>query len=178
MTEPVSLDRGRIRLGELLVYPEHVRRPSAPLPPGVVPPASGVAPTALGAGGEILIAVAEGEAIWLGFQPTDRTHPAVVRVRVENDPALDAMTGEAWEPNLVEAPRNYLVVPPDSRLVGVPGDGGRDLFTSPMRLSILVVDPPSIARIHLVGPSMFERLTGLVPPPLDPGGAYTGWRAD
>ena len=70
MSEPVSLDRGRIRLGGLLIYLEHVLRPSAPLSPGVVPRAHGVAPIARSPAGEVVAAIAEGEAIWLGFQPT------------------------------------------------------------------------------------------------------------
>ena len=54
MSEPVSLDRGRIRLGGLLIYLEHCLAPEAPLnrgapeaplDPGVVPRAYGVAPT-------------------------------------------------------------------------------------------------------------------------------------
>ena len=183
MTVAVTLDGGRIRIGSLLVYLERVLRPSARLPPDVVPRAHGVAPAALSADGEVVAAVTEGEAIWLGFQPTDRPQPAVVRVRVENEQALDAITGEPWDPDLAEAPRNYLVVPPDSRLVGVPHEDGVELFSAPTRLSILVVDPPDTGGVHLVAsirlvePAVFERLTGHPPAPLDRGSAYTGWRA-
>jgi hypothetical protein len=178
VTEPVTLDRGRIRLGGLFVYLEHVVRPAARLGPEEVPRAYGVAPTALSADGTVLAAVADDEAVWLGFQPTNPAHAASVRVRVDADEVLDAVTGRAWNPELVITPRNHLVVPPDSRLVGIPRGGGIELFTAPMRLTVLVVDPPGAAvGIDLIEPAAFERLTGRRPPPLDRSRGYTGWRA-
>jgi hypothetical protein len=177
VSAPVALDRGRIRLGDLLVYLEHILRPAEPLAPGVVPRAYGVAPTAISPAGEVLAAVAADEAVWLGFQPAERTQAVVVRVRVDDGEPLDAVTGGPWQPDLMLSPGNHLAVPPDSRLVGVPVGGHVVPFRPPNRLSVLVVDPPATAVINLVEPAAFERLTGRRPPLLDRNRGYTGWRA-
>jgi hypothetical protein len=136
-----------------------------------------VAPAALSPAGEVLAAVAVDEAVWLGFQPTERTRAVVVRVRVDDGEPLDAVTGGPWQPDLTPAPGNHLAVPPDSRLVGVPVGGRVVPFSTPNQLTVLVVDPPATAVIHLLDPPAFERLTGRRPPPLDRSRGYTGWRA-
>ena len=159
MSEPVSLDRGRIRLGGLLIYLEHCLAPEAPLDPGapeapldpgVVPRAYGVAPTFLTADGEVLAAVAAGEAVWLGFSAVDRA----VSVHVVVDDEL----------------LEELAVPPASRLDAI--------FTVPQRLRIVVVDPSGpTADIRLVPPALWTELTGRTPSPLDVTRGYTGWAA-
>ena len=159
MSDSVSLDRGRIRLGGLLIYLEHCLAPEAPLDrgapeapldPGVVPRAYGVAPTFVTTAGEVLAAVGPGEAVWLGFSAVD----GVVRVRVMVD----------------DEPLEELTIPPASRLDAV--------FTAPQRLLVILVDPPGpTADIRLVTPDVWAELTGRTPPPLDLTRGYTGWAA-
>lgn len=176
MSTGPSLDGARVRLPGLLVYLERAVAAAGPLSRNVVPRAHGVAPSALRAG-EVLAAVAETEVVWLGFQAADRLRPVVVRVRVEGSDPVDAVTGGPWNPVLVRAPRNHLIVPPDSRLVGVPHDDVVAPFRAATLLTVLVTNPPGSATINLVPPRQFEKLTGRTPPPIDPDSAYGGWRA-
>lgn len=175
MVDLVTLDQGRVCVAGLLVYPERAVAAAEPLSPGVVPRPHGVAPTAI-VSDEVVCSVAEGEVVWLGFQPVDRHHPQTVRVRIEGPELRDAITGQAWESHVVE-PGNHLVVPPDTRLVGVPGADGVHPFVPPVRLSLLVGASPVTTVVDLVTPTDFERLTGRKFTPLDRRTAYTGWRA-
>jgi hypothetical protein len=175
-----TLDHGRIRLANaVFVYLERTIAPQAPLPPEVAPHAYGVSPTAISPSGTVVAAVAQGEAVWLGFQPIDPTDPAIVRVRVERPELLDAVTGGPWDETPSDEPRNYLLCPPDSRLSGVRHQSGYMPFgiRDSEKLSVLVQgDPPALVPLELVPPAVFTDLTGIVPEPLDPESAYKGWR--
>jgi len=160
----------------VLVYLERAIAPPEPLPHGLVPRPHGTAPVGW-AGADLVASVGPGEGVWLGFQAVDRQQPVTVRVRLDEPDPCDAVTGRTWRTELSEDPPNRLVVPPDSRLVGVPRPDGVHLFAPPARLRVVVVDPPVSAAVRLVGPAEFERLTGRRPPPLDPDAAYSGWRA-
>lgn len=177
MTAPIMLDRGRIRVAGVLVYLERALAPPGPLPPSVVPRPHGVASAAMTPEKEVVAAVAEGEVVWLGFQPVHPREAVLVRVRMDTPQPQDAVTGADWAHARTESPRNYLSVPPDSRLVGVPRPEGIHPFAAPAHLTILVGEPAAAAVVHLVRPPAYQRLTGEEPAPLDPGSAYTGWRA-
>jgi hypothetical protein len=172
-----TLDRGRIRVGDhVYVYLERTLAPPGPLPEDVAPRAYGIAPAAVLPSGLVAAAVGTGEAVWLGFQPVDPARPAIVRVRLDLPDALDALTGEAWEDALSEEPRNYLTVPPDSRLAGLRQGSGYVPFRDG-RMSVLSsAEAPTIVPVELVPPERFTALTGIVPEPLDPDSAYKGWR--
>lgn len=173
------LDQGRIQLADALyVYLERMLAPQAPLPPEVAPRAYGISPSAISPSGSLVAAVAPGEAIWLGFQAVDSTQPAIVRVRVEREEPLDAITGERWNETLTTEPRNHLVCPPDSRLTGVRQRNSYMPFHIPdtEKLSILLHGAPAHLSVELVPPNIFTQLTGIVPKPLDPDSAYKGWR--
>jgi len=96
------------------------------------------------------------------------------------------VTGAPWQQGLLKAPRNHLVCPPDSRLVGVPRadgchpfgtDGSAAAAEVVEQLSVIasVPDPVEVA-VQLVRPQRFTELTGVVPEPIDPQSAYQGWR--
>ena len=113
----------------------------------MVPRAYGVAPTFLTADGEVLAAVAAGEAVWLGFSAVDRAVSVHV---VVDDELLEELT-----------------IPPASRLDAI--------FTVPQRLRIVVVDPRARRRTSAwcprpSGPSS----PGAPRPPLDLTRGYTG----
>lgn len=182
---PYSIDRGRIRLGDaVLIYLERARAPAGPLPGGVVPRSHGVAPTAVSPAGQVLAAVGSQEAVWLGCQAVDRTRPVTVRVRLDRDAPVDAVSGEPWREALSEMPRNYIVCPPDSCVAGVRTPAGARPFgvgevapdgESIEQLTVFVGDPsPAAVAIRLVTPAAFCRITGAPAPPLDPDSAYEG----
>jgi hypothetical protein len=178
VTSGFRLDRGRLVLGEAVyVYLERARAEPRALPPDVVPRPHGIAPVATMPDGHLVAAVGRDEAVWLGFQPVERGRTTVVRVRLERAEPLDAITGRPWQDETRGAPRNHLLVPPDSRLVGLPVDDGIRPFAAPDQLTILAGSPPVCARVRLVPPGSFADLTGATPAPLDADAAYTGWRA-
>ena len=145
-----ELDLGRIRLADAVyVYLQRTIAPSAPLPADVAPRGYGLAPAAVVPSGSVVAAVAQGEAVWLGMQAVDPSHPATVSVRGEGLEAVD------------------VEVPPVSRLAG-------QMFRAGDRLTVLSAEE-SVA-IELVSPERFQELTGVVPEPLDPESAYKGWR--
>ena len=167
---------GRLRLGGLWIYLERTLASPAPLAPGVVPRPYGVAP-AVPVPGESthLSSVVEGEAVWLGFQAVDPQRSVIVRIRLDEPVRCDATTGQEWQARLMEAPRNYLIVPPATRLVGVPRENGVHCFTPPTQLTFLV--GTSQESLRLIPPAEFERSTNLKLHPLDRSSGYTGWRA-
>jgi hypothetical protein len=173
----LELDRGRIRLANsLFVYLERTLAPSEPLAPGVTPRPYGLAPAAVQDSDAVLAAVAPGEAIWLGFQAIDRASPATVRVRVDAPAPLDAVSGEPWDEELAEAPRNHLVCPPDYCLPGLRTPDGYVPFGEG-QLTVLTYEAAQArVPVRLVTPEAFTRATGMVADPLDPGSAYKGWR--
>jgi hypothetical protein len=177
---PFTLDRDRIRLADVvLVYLERSPATPGPVPPGTVPRPYGAAPLAVGPQGVVVSPVSPGEAIWLGFQALDRHSPVVMRVRIDDPEPIDPATGDAWDDNLSENPRNYLVCPPDFSLVGRLVPGGRRMFGSDdlERFTLLLADSPADAvSVQLVAPAVFTGLTGRAPPRLDPQSAYTGRR--
>ena len=115
----------------------------------MAPRAYGLSPAAVAPSGSVVAAVAQGEAVWLGLQAVDPSHPATVSVTVEGEEPVD------------------LEVPPVSRLVG-------QMFRPGDRLTILSAGE-SVA-IEFAEPERFQELTGTVPEPLDPESAYKGWR--
>jgi hypothetical protein len=133
-----------------------------------------------------MAAVAPGEGVWLGFQAVNPTSPVIVRVRIDSPRVLDAMTGEPWEDDLREHPRNHLVCPPDSRLVGVRHPTGDVPFgiektsgNAPVIQSFSVLccrESIACVRVELVSPATFTSATGMIPEPLDLDSAYKGWR--
>ena len=171
-----TLDNGRIRLNDaVFIYLERALAPGGPLPPGVAPRAYGLAPAGMSPSGVVVAAVAPGEALWLGFQAVDPAKPATIRVRVDRPEPLDAVTGEEWVEAQTEEPRNYLVSPPETRLVGVRQPTGEYLpFAVAEQLSI--ISRGALVGVELVPPAAFTELTGIVPEPLDPDSAYKGWR--
>jgi hypothetical protein len=174
-----TLDDGRIRLNEaVFVYLERALAPGGPLPPGVAPRAYGLTPAGISPSGSVVAAVAPGEAVWLGFQAVDPAKPATIRVRVDREEPLDAVSGGQWLDALAEEPRNYLVSPPESRLAGIRQPTGEYLpFGQSEQLSIVSLgDSGAHVDVELVPPATFTELTGIVPEPLDPDSAYKGWR--
>ena len=150
MTGGFELDLGRIRLADaVFVYPQRTIAPTAPLPPDVAPRAYGLSPAAVAPSGSVVAAVAQGEAVWLGFEGVDPSRPVTVSVLVEGLESVD------------------VEVPPVSRLAG-------QMFHPGDRLTI-VSEGESVA-IEFVSPEHFQELTGSVPEPLDPESAYKGWR--
>ena len=136
--------------------------------------------TPLAVSGEIVVApVAPGEAVWLGFQAVDRGSPVTVRVRIDEPQPIDAISGATWDDSVSGDPRNFLLCPPDSSLVGRPVPGGRRLFGSDslerVRLFAWGATPVGVT-VQLVRPSEFARVAGRIPPPLDPGAAFPGRR--
>jgi hypothetical protein len=146
----VRLDRGRIALGGALVYLERTPLPPEPLPPGRVPRSHGLAPLAATGPDLVTAAVGPGEAVWLGFEPLDRSRPATLRV-----------SGGAPEPVAAE-----LRCPPDHLLAQLFDRGELTIATDDDRVTVRLVDP-----------DQYRAATGLTPEPLDPDSAYTGWRA-
>jgi hypothetical protein len=172
------LDNGRVRLADaVFVYLERTLAPNAPLPPEVAPRSYGLSPCAVSPAGSVIAACALGEAVWLGFQAVDVTSPVFMRVRVESSEAVDAVTGERWEERLREHPRNHLICPPDSWLVGVRRGTGFVPFGVDNNFTVLCYgERVSSVRVELVSPATFTAVTGLLPEPLDPDSAYKGWR--
>ena len=161
------------------MYLERAYATPGPVPPDTVPRPYGATPLAVTPGEIVVAAVASGEVIWLGFQAVDRGSPATVRVRIDESHPIDAISGEAWDDSLSDDPRNFLVCPPDSRLAGRPVRGGRRLFGSNVleRFTLFTWgDAPVAVTVQLVRPDEFARITGRVPPPLDPDAAFTGRR--
>jgi hypothetical protein len=124
----------------------------------------------------VIAACAPGEAVWLGFQPVDVASPAIVRVRADSPQPVDAVTGERWEDGLSDQPRNHLVCPPDSRLLGVRHPDGFVPFGADQSFSVLCYrESDTCVHVELVSPEKFTSVTGLTPEPLDPDSAYKGW---
>ena len=172
----LALDHGRIRIADaLLVYLERALASAEPASPDAPPRSYGLAPTAL-ADGSAVAAVGPGEAVWLGFQAVDPARPAIVRVRLEATPPLDAVTGGPWDDALSEEPRNHLVCPPDYCLPGARRSSGHAPFEAG-ELTVVVHQPVRAdAPIRLVAPDEFAQLTGTEPAALDPESGYKGWR--
>jgi hypothetical protein len=187
LTSPFEIDDNRIRLADaVLVYLERTLAASDPLPPGVVPRPYGLALLAVSSEGGIVAPVAPGEAVWLGFQAVDPTSPAIVRVRVDTTPPVDALSGAVWDAALEESLGNHLMCPPDYCLPGVRGPAGyvpfgqRDETWSGEVVEELTLmaygDTQAEVTVRLVSPDAFTRETGTVPEPIDPDRAYKGWR--
>jgi hypothetical protein len=176
---PFTIDAGRLRIDDaVLVYLERAVAPPGPLAPGAVPRAHGLAPASVSDEGTVVAAVAEGEAVWLGFQAVDPERPVTLRVRVEGEPPLDAVTGEPWrdERDGSSAP-GRIVCPPENRLAGVRRADGTHAFGTGVELAVIAWIPePAEVAVQLVRPERFTDLTGEVPEPLDRGSAYGGWR--
>jgi hypothetical protein len=186
-SRPFTLENGRVRLADaLFVYLERTLAPSQPLPPEVSPRSYGLSPSWIPPAGSVIAACAPGEAVWLGFQAVNPASPVIVRVRADSPQELDAVTGERWEEGLQNQPRNYLVCPPDSRLVGVRHPAGfvpfgvdatRGGSQVTQRFSVLSYgESDASVGVELVSPETFTSVTGLLPEPLDPDSAYKGWR--
>jgi hypothetical protein len=187
VTRSYEIDDGRIRLADaVLVYVERTYRRPAPMRPGTAPRAYGRALLAMSRAGEVLAPVPAGEAIWLGFQPVDPDHPVAIRVRLEGDSPIDAVSGEPWAPEMREAPRNYLVCPPDYWLAGVMTEAGCVQFGAcdgKSRFGV-VASLTSLTHgrrtgqvaIRLLTSAAFGDATGLAVEPIDPDNAYKGWR--
>jgi hypothetical protein len=169
-----ALDRGRVRLSNVLVYIERTTAPAAPLSPGVMPRPYGLAATALEQAGTVLAAVGTNEAVWLGFQAIDAAHPAIVRIREGVEKPLDALTGERWNATM----GGKLTCPPDYALPGLRRPDGFLPFGAGDTLTVLVDATPAPAEvvIRLIPPAMFTRLTGTATTPLDPDSAFKGYR--
>jgi hypothetical protein len=169
-----TLEQGRIRLANVLIYVERTTAPAAPLPPGVMPRPYGLAPTALEPSGTVLAAVGTNEAVWVGFQAIDAAHPASVRVRAGVEEPLDALSGQRWN----DTPEGRLICPPDYALPGLRGPDGFMPFGAGDTLTVLVDVTPTPAEIviRLVSPAEFTRLTGTVASRLDPDSAFKGYR--
>jgi hypothetical protein len=183
---PFTLENGRVRLADaVFVYLERTIAPSRPLPLDVPPRSYGLSPAAISSAGSVIAACAPGEAVWLGFQALDAASPVIVRSRVDSPQELDALTGEHWEESLRDHPRNHLVCPPDSRLVGVrqpdgfvpfglDGPGGSQVTQG---FTVLCYrESIACVSFELVTPATFTSVTGMIPQPLDPDNAYKGWR--
>jgi hypothetical protein len=197
------LDIGRIRLADLIyIYPERMPAPTSLLPVNARPRSYGIAPMAVvppSAGTAdfrrvVLVAVAESEALWLGFQAVDRTRPGQVRVRIDGLVNFDALTGGLW----IDDSPVHLTCPPQYWLSGTRRQSGWEAFGTAgapthnivQRLTVFAriaqplsqdqaVAPWSTANsatLELVRPAFFERVTGEHPTPVDPDAAYKGWR--
>lgn len=169
-----ALDRGRVRLGNVLVYIERTTAPARPLPPGVMPRPYGLAETALEQAGTVLAAVGANEAVWLGFQAIDAAQPAIVRIRAGVEKPLDALSGERWN----DTAGGKLTCPPDYALPGLRRPDGFLPFGAGYTLTVRVDVTPAPAEvvIRLISPAAFTRLTGTVVVPLDPDSAFKGYR--
>jgi hypothetical protein len=156
-----SLEPGRIRLGDaVLVYLERMFAPSGPLPPTVRPSAYGVAPMAMGEAGVVVAGIPEGEAVWLGFEPLDRSSPVELRVRVGGERGAEVK----------------VVTPPDYSLPGVPAGDGYAPFTEGELSVRMVGDPGAEVTIRLMPAQDFTKMTGVHVDPIDPDSAYKGYR--
>jgi len=71
-------------------------------------------------------------------------------------------------------PRNYLVVPPDSWLIGLKQGDSYIPFQTQQLLSIMCSGYP--ADVELVSPATLTAVSGRTPEPLDPHSGYRGWR--
>jgi hypothetical protein len=169
-----ALDWGRVRLANVLIYMERTTSAGAPLPPGVMPHSYGLAPTTFDPTGTALVAVGSDEAVWLGFQAIDTAHPAIVRIRVEAETPLDALSGERWS----DSSGGKLTCPPDYALPGLRLQDGFLPFRAGDALSVLVDATPALAEVvvRLVSPEVFTRITGIVTSPLDPDSAFKSYR--
>jgi len=156
-----SLEPGRILLGDaVLVYLERTVAPPGPLPPAGTPTAYGVAPAAMGEAGLVVAGLGEGEAVWLGFQPLDRSAPVELRVRVAGEQGVEAK----------------VVTPPDYSLPGVPAGDGYVPFTEGELTVRLVGDPGAEVTIRLMPAQDFTKMTGVPVDPIDPDSAFKGYR--
>ena len=156
-----SLEPGRIRLGDaVLVYLERTLAPAGPLPPSVTPTPYGVAPTAMDEEGVVAAGLGEGEAVWLGFQPLDRSSPVELRVRVAGE----------------HGPEASVVAPPDYSLTGMPAGDGYAPFTEGELSVRMVGDPGAEVTIRLMPAQDFTNMTGVPVDPIDPDSAYKGYR--
>lgn len=172
-----TLDHGRIRLDDaVFVYLERTLAREDPLPADVGPRAYGISPIAISPNGSVVAAVGPGEAVWLGFQPVDAARPAIVRVRIDRDEPVDAVTGGPWREMLQDEPRNYLICPPDSRLSGMRQGSGHVPFRPGELTVVSYNDDAATVSIELMNPETFARLTGIEPDALDPENAYKCWR--
>src|SRR5205814_680394 len=108
----------------VFVYLERMLASDHSMQADLAPRPYGLVSCAVSPDGHVVAAVAPREAVWLGFQAVDPGSPAVVRVRAESSDGIDAITGQRWEDGLRDHPRNHLVCPPDSRLVGDRDRGG------------------------------------------------------
>lgn len=182
-----TIEHGRIRLAdEVFVYVQRSLAPAGLPSSENVPRSHGIAPTAEAQSGTVVSAVGPGEVVWLGFEAVDRAKPAIVRVRIDQHDPVDAVTGGPWNDLLSEEPRNYLVCPPEYRLAGAQrGEHYQSLGCGEHRvddhvldrLSVLSCgDVLSVVTVELVTLARFTDLTGLEAEPLDPEGAYKGWR--
>ena len=173
----LSLDHSRILLGgSVLVYPERtfeVERAAGDSPPRPY----GLAPTAIVAADEALVAVATGEAIWLGLQAVDTDRPARLRVKLEGEPPLDAVSGEEWGESPSDDPANYLTCPPDYCLAGARHPDGLIPFTTGKLTLLLLAPVTASASVWIVDLDTFSEATGEEARPLDPESGYGGWRA-
>ena len=178
-TPGFAIERGRIRLANtVLVYLERTLAPPEPLPAGVAPRSYGLAPTAvsLSLSGSVLAPVRRGEAVWLGFQAVNPAVPAIVRVRVDETDPVDGITGGRWDDALAEAPRNYLLCPPDYCLPGIMVSHGHQPFGRGDLTVLTYAETRATVSVRLVSPEVFTSATGLVAEPIDPETAYKGWR--
>jgi hypothetical protein len=123
-----AIDRdARIKIAErVYVSFERTRRLAAG--DGPRPPSSyGTAPLAAwdsSHGADLMVAVREDEAIWLGLSAVREDSPCAVRVIVREPREVDAVTGAPPLAELIRGPQNYLVVPPQHAWAGVAADHG------------------------------------------------------
>jgi hypothetical protein len=181
-----DIDHDRIRLDEaVFVYLERTFAVAEPVPPGEVPRPYGLAAPAVLSAEAVLVAVPRGEAIWLGFEAVEPNDPAILRVRINGPDPLDAVTGEPWDEELVETPRNHLVCPPEYCLPGVRGESGFMPFGQADGPPREVLEELTViahrrvtaqVAIRLVTDDLFARATGIAPEPIDPDSSYKGWR--
>jgi hypothetical protein len=110
---------GHLRLGPFLcVSFQRYPRPATEVLHA--PPASwGALPVALAVDGELIVPLADDEAVWLGLSTVRPEVVVAFRVAAVQETLIDGVTGNAWSTELQERPPNYLQVPPVRSVDGV-----------------------------------------------------------
>jgi hypothetical protein len=112
----------------------------------------------------------------LGLQAVDADRPARLRVKLEGEPPLDAISGEEWREPPRDDPANYLTCPPDYCLAGARHPDGRVPFTTGRLTLFLFAPVTASASVRIVDLDAFSEATGEEARPLDPESGYGGWR--
>ena len=114
--------------------------------------------------GSFLLPLAESEAFWIGAM-LEASEPTRVR--------LAAQSREGRQSRLAE-----LVGPQTAVIAGtIRADGRFDIFSRHSLAALDIAADDSRARVELVEPAVYARVTGQpAPDPLDPAAGYGGWR--